>query len=119
MGDFGKITEIETAAGYYFLGDLLDTSTAERQHICQLLLTSKGSRARPLRKILESRAGPNIQPEKQSSLQSVDIFAKLSTNATPKGIGEILRPRQEVADPSSAAFHIGRPVYSVPGPEAS
>ena len=61
IGEFEKMVEMATAADYYSLGELLDTSAAERDHLYQLLLTSKGSWRRAMRRISEFRSRPQTQ----------------------------------------------------------
>ena len=67
MEQVEKIAEVATAAGECALDGLLDTSATERGHLYHLLLPSKGSWARALRKILEAREGPSSQPGKPRS----------------------------------------------------
>ena len=57
-----------------------------------------------MRKILESRPGPNILPVKLRNIQEVDISAEISTDPTLKEIGEILLQRQGVGNLFCAAF---------------
>ena len=89
------------------MDDLLDASATEREHFHYLLLTSKHRWAHTLRKIPESRPGPSIQPKERCSFQEVGGFAKLNASPTLKGVGEILRPRQEGAIFFPTAFREG------------
>ena len=102
------MSELATTTGYRLLSGLLDAPPAERAPLYQLLLTSTAGWARAIRKISASRAGPQTQPRKECRFHEVDIVAKINTDPTINGIGEILHPRQDAAHPSAAAFREGR-----------
>ena len=69
--DLEKVAELTIAFGYYLAEDLLDTFTAERSHICNLLMESRGGYARALRKILEAKSPPQVQVKRQCDFREV------------------------------------------------
>lgn len=107
-GGIWKMAELATTTGYRVLSGLLDAPPAERAPFYQLLLTSTAGWARAMRKISESRAGPQSQTRKACRSDEVDIVAKINTNPTNNGLGESLCPRQDAARLSAAAFREGR-----------
>ena len=93
------------AIGFYAIDDLLDASATEREHMCHLLLTSRGCWAREFRRILEARAGSSDQPKKPRSHSGVAAFANLNSRVRQQGIGELQRPRREAANLFPTTFH--------------
>ena len=104
MLEIEKMAELATTTGYCSLGFLLGTSVAKRDRPYRLLLAARGSWARALRKILDSRAGRKTRSPKNTSFRQGDSFAKINSKRTLNGIGEIPRPRQEAANLPPAAF---------------
>ena len=67
------MTAMAAGHGYTALGDLLDTSVAEREHV-DSLLSAKGSRALTIRGIPGTPAGPQpAHRTKTASFREEDI----------------------------------------------
>ena len=106
-GDTGtrKDSRIGSKAELAVKGDFLETAVSERGHVYPLLRSSGPSWGRAMLKIPHSRAGPHAaQPKYAGSLQEVNV-------RTLRGIGEVLRPRQEAADLFPAAAHEAGTAY--------
>ena len=90
-----RIAELAIEADFYSLGDLPDTSVAERGHPYSVLLSAKRRRDRTMRKILDACMEPQpARPKMQSSSRAMEMFARINSNHTLKGIGELFRPRK-------------------------
>ena len=70
LGEFEATADHMSVAGYYGMGELTDTSTAERTQSSKMLAEEKPGRARLLRKVLDCKAPPaEAEPKKSGSLQ--------------------------------------------------
>ena len=81
----GQMSEFAAIAGYYCSGDLMDGSASERAQPYRVLVGERPSQSRIMRKILNARAPP----------KEMDSYAVAKDRNYLKGIGDILRPRQE------------------------
>ena len=87
------------SAGRYNFDDLADTSTAERTQLYKILSDGRAGWARLLRKMLDAKSPPTeIEAKKPLPYKEVDIFAAIRANPALRGIGELLRPRQEAVN---------------------
>ena len=103
MRNLGEMFEIATVADYYCLEDPTGTSASERAQLYKVLPECA------IRKILDSRAPPMAPPiEKQTSLKEVDAYTAVTANEAIRGIGEVLRPRQDAAAQFSESLRGGR-----------
>ena len=92
------------------LEDLLGTSVTGRDRPSTLLLSRRGALAHFLPKISNHRASlRQSQPERKQNFREIDFFGTINSNQAFKGVAEILRPRPEAANLSSAAAHEAKP----------
>ena len=107
MSEFGQMTETCAISGFSCLGEVTDTSAAEREPLRKTLARERPAWARIFGQIPDSRAPPAECKAKPAPFKEVGIYAALQGIDALSGIGEIQRPRQEAADMFPADLHGG------------
>ena len=82
-------------AGYFCQDDMMDTSVYERPQLFKCLSDERPSWVRTMRKLLDSQDPPKeSEPKTATSYKETDIFAAIHVGVRLRGVGGILRPRQ-------------------------